>query len=150
MVAVRLTPPSPAIMVASPDYIGRRGAPAAIGELRTHNCIGYRLIASQSVYPWDLREDGRKIGVEVGGTVRVTDATYARELALLGVGIAYLFEPLVREDLAAGRLRQVLPESAIEEPGLFLYFPRHGAEAPKLRAFIDALRELPARSRSAP
>jgi DNA-binding transcriptional LysR family regulator len=72
--------------------------------------------------------------------VRVTDATYARQLALLGVGIAYLFEPLVRDDLAAGRLEQILPESAIEEPGLFLYFPRYASNAPKLRAFIDAVR----------
>lgn len=137
MIALRLTPPLSAIMVASPDYLARRGTPETIADLRNHNCIGYRLIASQSVYPWDLRENGRKIGVEVGGTVRVTDATYARELALQGVGIAYLFEPLAAEDIKAGRLQEVLPEAAIEEPGLFLYFPRHASEAPKLRAFIE-------------
>jgi len=55
--------------------------------------------------------------------------------------IAYLFEPLVRDDLNAGRLRQVLPAASIEEPGLFLYFPRHASEAPKLRAFIDVARQ---------
>lgn len=139
MIALRLTPPLSAIMVASADYLARHGIPETIADLQDHNCIGYRLIASQAVYPWDLQENGRKIGVEIGGTVRVTDATYARELALQGVGIAYLFEPLVREDLAAGRLRQVVPASAIEEPGLFLYFPRYASEAPKLRALIDAL-----------
>ncbi len=39
-----------------------------------------------------------------------------------------------------GALRWLLPESAIEEPGLFLSFPRRASEAPKLRAFIDAAR----------
>jgi DNA-binding transcriptional LysR family regulator len=62
-------------------------------------------------------------------------------LALEGVGIAYLFEPLVREDLRVGRLRRVLTACSIEEPGLFLYFPRYASEAPKLRAFIDVLRQ---------
>jgi DNA-binding transcriptional LysR family regulator len=73
--------------------------------------------------------------------VRVTDSSYARELALRGVGIAYVFEPLVREDLRAGRLRRVMPATSIEEPGLFLYFPRYASETPKLRAFIDTLRK---------
>ena len=139
MIAVRITPPFRAIMVASLAYLAERGAPATIAELADHNCIGYRLIASHSVYQWDLQEDGRKIAVEVGGTVRITDSLYARDLALRGVGIAYLFDPLVRDDLKAGRLHEVLPEAAIEEPGLFLYFPRYASEAPKLRALIEAL-----------
>jgi DNA-binding transcriptional LysR family regulator len=36
----------------------------------------------------------------------------------------------------------VLPQAAIDEPGLFLYFPRRAAEAPKLRAFIQVAREV--------
>jgi DNA-binding transcriptional LysR family regulator len=76
----------------------------------------------------------------VSGSVRVTDSLYARELAQQGVGIAYIFEPLVREDLRAGRLQCVLPACGIEEPGLFLYFPRYASETPKLRAFIETLR----------
>lgn len=140
MIAVRLTPPFRAIMVASPDYLAERGAPAAIADLAHHNCIGYRLIASHAVYQWDLQENGQKISAEVTGTVRVTDSLHALDLAKRGVGIAYLFEPLAAEDIKAGRLREVLPEAAIEEPGLFLYFPRYASEAPKLRAFIDALR----------
>ncbi len=58
------------------------------------------------------------------------------------VGIAYVFEPLVRDHIAAGRLVQILPQSAIEEPGLFLYFPRRASMAPKLRAFIDTAQEI--------
>src|SRR5579859_595035 len=139
MIAVRLTPPFRAIMVASPDYLAERGTPAAIADLSGHNCIGYRLIASHSVYDWDLQEDGNKISAAVHGTVRVTDALHALDLALQGIGIAYLFEPLAAEQIKAGRLREVLPEAAIEEPGLFLYFPRYASEAPKLRALIDVL-----------
>jgi DNA-binding transcriptional LysR family regulator len=140
MVAVRLTEPFQAIMVAAPGYIDAHGAPKTITDLAAHNCIGYRLISSDAVYAWELRDGGGEVSVTISGSVRVTDSLYARELALHEVGIAYLFEPLVREDLRAGRLRQILPQASIDEPGLFLYFPRHMSETPKLRAFIDTAR----------
>lgn len=140
MVAVRLTEPFRAIMVAAPGYIDAHGAPKTIADLAAHNCIGYRLISSDAVYAWELRDDGREVSVTISGSVRVTDSLYARELALQEVGIAYLFEPLVREDLRVGRLRQILPQASVDEPGLFLYFPRHLLETPKLRAFIDTAR----------
>ena len=141
MVAVRLTPPFHLIMVASPGYLAERGVPRALRDLDGHNCIGYRFVTSGAVYDWDLRDGGRAMAKAVSGSVRVTDALHARELALAGVGIAYLFEPLVRAELGAGALRQVLPRSAFEEPGLFLYFPRRASQAPKLRAFIELARE---------
>jgi DNA-binding transcriptional LysR family regulator len=93
-----------------------------VHELQRHNCIGFRLLASQRIYAWELQADGKDIAVTVGGTVLITDPTYARDLALGGIGIAYLFEPLVSADLRAGRLTQVLPAAAITEPGLFVYF----------------------------
>ncbi|MFS6730905.1 LysR substrate-binding domain-containing protein, partial [Staphylococcus aureus] len=65
---------------------------------------------------------------------------YARELALQGLGIAYVFEPHVRDDLAEGRLVQLLPDTAIEEPGFFLYFPERQRESPRLRALIEVIR----------
>lgn len=141
MVAVRLTPPFRAIMVASPEHLARAGEPAAIAALAAHNCIGYRHAGRGLVYEWELTERGHDVAVAVAGTVRVTDPLLALDLALAGVGIAYLFEPLARAHLDAGRLRTVLPAASIEEPGLFLYFPRHLASAPRLRAVIDMARE---------
>ncbi|RUZ67892.1 LysR substrate-binding domain-containing protein, partial [Mesorhizobium sp. M7A.F.Ca.US.007.01.1.1] len=95
-----------------------------------------------ALYRWDLIEDGKDIAMETRGSVVVTDSLAAIDLALAGVGLAYVFEPLARADLAAGRLVQVLPQTAIEEPGLFLYFPRRASMAPKLRAFIDTAQEI--------
>ena len=141
MVAVRLTPPFHSIMVASPGYLAARGTPQALRDLDGHNCIGYRFVTSGAVYDWDLRDSGQAVAKAVNGSVRVTDALHAKELALAGVGIAYLFEPLARAELRAGALRQVLPRNAFEEPGLFLYFPRRASQAPKLRAFIELARE---------
>jgi len=141
MVAVRLTPPFQAIMVASPAYLAAKGEPGLIADLQHHNCINYRQVSTGGTYAWDLEENGKDVTASVRGTSRVSDSLFAIDLALAGVGIAYLFEPLVRRQLRAGELRWIMPEAAIEEPGLFLYFPRRASEAPKLRAFIDAARE---------
>ena len=140
MVSVRLTPPFKAIMVAAPEYLTARGEPQSIAGLAHHNCIGFRMLGAGALYEWDLRAADQDISVNVNGTAVLTDASFARDFALTGIGIAYIFEPLVRKDLREGRLRWVLPEAFIEEQGLFLYFPRRAALAPKLRAFIDVAR----------
>jgi DNA-binding transcriptional LysR family regulator len=142
MVAVRLTPPFKAIMVASPSYLEAKGEPKTVSDLQQHNCIGYRLISSGAIYGWELLDEGRDVSVQVSGPVRVTDSVLARELALAGAGIAYLFEPLVRADIRERKLKWLLPKSSIEEPGLFLYFPRTASNMPKLRAFIEVAREV--------
>lgn len=142
MVTVRLTPPFKAIIVASPAYLSAHGRPKAIADLQRHNCIAYRQIPAGSLYRWELFDEGRDIAIENRGRTIVNNSLYARDLALAGVGLAYVFEPIVRADIAAGRLTQVLPRTAVEEPGLFLYYPARAAMAPKLRAFIDTAREV--------
>jgi DNA-binding transcriptional LysR family regulator len=140
MVAVRLTAPFRAIMVASPDYLAASGEPFEINDLQRHNCINYRQISTGGTYAWDLSDKGNDVRLAVRGTARVSESLFAISLALVGVGIAYVFEPLVRKHIAEGRLRWLLPETAIEEPGLFLYFPRRTVAMPKLRAFVDEAR----------
>lgn len=148
MVSIRLTPPFKAIMVASPAYLRARGEPTSIAELANHNLIGFRMMGSGALYEWELAESGADVSVATRGTAIVTDATYAQDLALAGVGVAYVFEPTVREDIREGRLAWLMPQAAIEEDGLFLYFPRRAQLAPKLRAFIDTARSVMAVGRT--
>ena len=149
LVAVRLTPPFRTALVAAPGLIAARGAPARVADLADHPCIGYRRIATGGSYAWELLDGGRDVAVAVSGPASVTDSLHARDLALAGCGIAYLYAPLVAADLAAGRLVALLPEASIEEPGLFLYFPRRAAGAPKLRALVAAVRRVAAEAAAA-
>jgi DNA-binding transcriptional LysR family regulator len=139
MVAVRMTAPLRAIMVASPRYIEAHGRPKTLAELAGHNCIGFRLTGSGAIYDWDLRDGERDVRVPVKGTTRVSEPSHARQLALAHIGIAYIFEPLVSADIASGRLMEIMPEASIVESGLFLYFPRRASDASKLRAFLDVV-----------
>ncbi len=71
-----------------------------------------------------------------------------REAALAGAGIAYLWEASIVEDIAAGRLIEVLKDWSVTSPGLSLYYPDRRHVPISLQAFIAVLRErFPSRPR---
>ena len=74
-------------------------------------------------------------------SVSVLAAMAAVPAALAGEGMAFLPDDLVAEDLAAGRLVQVLDDWTPPFPGLSLYYPSRRHVPAKLRALIDLLRE---------
>ncbi len=79
----------------------------------------------------------------VGDTARkivVDDRMTLIRLAVAGLGLAYVSEMEVAEELAARTLVPVLREHITPSAGLFLYFPARTQDQPKLRAFIDVLR----------
>jgi DNA-binding transcriptional LysR family regulator len=141
MVTTRLTGPFKAILVASRDYLDARGTPKSIADLYEHNCIGIRLGETGPIYEWELIDGKKPVAVKTSGTVLVTDTTQALSLALAGVGIAYVSEPLARRYVRDGSLKWLLPQTAAEHEGLFLYYPRRASLAPKLRAFIDVAKK---------
>jgi DNA-binding transcriptional LysR family regulator len=149
MVTTRLTGSFKFILVASRDYLDARGTPKSIADLHQHNCIhslvretrGIRSVASGEVFDWELIDGKKPTTVKTSGTALVTDTTEALRLALAGVGIAYVVEPLARRYIREGSLEWLLPQTAVEHDGLFLYYPRRASLAPKLRAFIDVAKK---------
>jgi DNA-binding transcriptional LysR family regulator len=141
MVTTRLTGPFKAILVASKDYLAVRGMPKSIADLHEHNCIGIRFIESRAIYEWELIDGKKLVAVKTSGTAVVTDTTHALTLALAGIGIAYVTEPLARPYLRDRSLKWLLPQTAVEHDGMFLYYPRRASLAPKLRAFIDVAKK---------
>ena len=141
MVTTRFGGPVKLILVASPDYLDVRAAPKSILDLRQHNCIGMRNIASGALFDWELIEGNKQIVVKPSGTVLVTDITEALSLALAGIGVAYVVELLARPHLRDGSLKWLLPETAFEQDGACLYYPRRASLAPKLSAFIEVAKK---------
>ena len=56
---------------------------------------------------------------------------------LAGLGLAQLFETMVAQDVAAGRLLPVLDAYTPPFPGFYIYYPARRQLAPKLRAFVE-------------
>jgi DNA-binding transcriptional LysR family regulator len=137
MVTVPLTRQERICMVASPDYVARRGLPATIEALQRHDCIRFRFRKTNTIYRWELMRDEQMVEVEVNGPLIVTSSISMASAALDGLGIAYVFARQVQADLDAGRLVPVLPDCWPTFTGFHLYYPTRKQMPAKLRAFID-------------
>jgi DNA-binding transcriptional LysR family regulator len=141
MVQVRLTDSFRFIVVGSPAYLARHAAPERPEDLLQHECITFRL-STGALYGWELERGRRNWRVPVRGGVVTNDTRLRTSLAEDGVGLAYVMEPLVAEQLRKGRLQRVLEPFAATVPGFFLYFPSRAKSSPALRLFVDAAKEF--------
>jgi DNA-binding transcriptional LysR family regulator len=62
-----------------------------------------------------------------------------------GLGLGFIAEWYILDDLATGRLVRVLDDWTPPYPGLALYYPAGRHVPAGLRAFIDLIREIGAR-----
>ncbi len=137
MISVRLSPPFRFVIVGSPAYLDRAGRPQLPADLKAHSCIRQRLPGNGTLLPWRLIDGERSIEAAVKSRVIVSDNSAVVALAMRGLGLAQVSEPLVIDQIADGRLEIVLERFAASSPGLFLHYPGHAQVLPKLRAFID-------------
>ena len=136
MVAVRLTPPFPFVVVGSPDYLRRRKRPERIDDLRDHACLRMRR-SNGSIAPWPFVDGNKAVEAIVSGPLIAHDYPTLLGAAIQGVGLAQLPGPLARAPIADGRLQALLTPFAVTTPGVFLYYPGRRQVLPKLRAFIE-------------
>lgn len=140
VIAVRLTDDMRMAVVGSPAYFAARGKPRHPRELHAHDCINYRQIRSGALYRWEFTDEGRDITLAVDGRLTTNDQDIMARAARDGLGLAYLFEHTVADDLAHKRLVRVLTPYCPRFPGLFLYYPSRTQTPPKLRALVEFLR----------
>ena len=139
MVAVRLTPPFPFVIVGSPDYLTRRGRPERVDELRRHACLRMRR-SNGAIAPWRLLDGDKTIEAVVSGPLIASDYPTLLGAAIQSMGLAQAPGPLVKAPIANGRLRAVLTAFAVTTPGVFLYHLDRRQVLPKLRAFIEHMK----------
>ena len=140
MIAVRVGPDLRTIVVATPDYFSRIPPPVSPYDLDRHACINYRLTTSGGLLPWEFQHEGKDIKIKPSGPLVVNDGALAAAAIRAGAGLGYIMEQDVTEDLASGRLVQVLADWCPPFPGCFLYHSSRRQSPPALRALIDALR----------
>ena len=145
MVSIRLTQPSPLVVVANPDYLRRHKAPQHIQDLRDHQCLRRRG-GNGAIAPWIFLEGNKPVEAKVAGPLIASDYVALLAGAVAGMGLAQLPERLALNALKAGKLVQVLKPFVPMNPGLFLYYPSCHQMMPKLRAFVDHVKK---RSRAA-
>lgn len=140
VVAVRLTGPFRFVVAAAPAYFAKYGRPETPEDLRSHQCVRLRL-GTGALMPWSFEHGNREYEMNVTGPVIVNDFSAMIVAMRSGVALGMIAEPTASPLVEAGLLELALSGYASSTSGLFLYYPSRKQVMPKLRAFIDYVRE---------
>jgi DNA-binding transcriptional LysR family regulator len=124
------------VLVASPDYLARRGVPTDPDDLVHQEIV--LLVSRASGADWRFMEaDGSERTVRVSARFQVDRAEAAIAAAREGRGILSALSYQVAPDLASGALVRVLER--FEQPPIpvHLVYPGRRLITPRLRAFLD-------------
>ena len=128
-------------VVASPGYLAGTTAIEAPNDLKDHACITLPFPGYRS--RWKFRQNGDETQVAVSSDLTMSSPLAIRRAVRDGMGIALLADWVVAEDLAAGKLVDLLPdyEASAEDftTAAWLLFPSREYVPSKLRVFMDHL-----------
>lgn len=126
------------VIVASPDYLARHGAPRTPEDLHRHNCLNFNFRRTEPTWPF-LR-DGREFSLCVKGNIEANNGETLGQLAANGVGVTRVGAFSVVAELASGRLVPLLedynPGDVEQIHAVFV----GGSNVPaRVRVFVDFL-----------
>ncbi|MDF2693253.1 MAG: LysR family transcriptional regulator, partial [Labilithrix sp.] len=137
-----------AVVCAAPGYFAARGTPGAPHDLAVHDCI--HLSSIPLAREWRFRgEGGREFSIPVSGRFALNNGVAVASAAIAGAGLARVPLFLVEDALARGELVEVLGDWKMKPTPLYVVYPSTPQVAPKLRVFIDLMRDTSTLGRAA-
>jgi len=102
------------LLLASPGYLARRGAPQHPSELAGHECLLYLRDGGAATWSFERRERRarvpERVSVPVRGPLRANNSEVLREAAAAGMGVGMLPDFTAWSSAAARALVPVLPQ----------------------------------------
>jgi len=127
------------VLCASPQYLESHGVPSHPSELADHQVISYSYWSGGDNWQFD-GPDGT-VSVTIKPWMHTNNGDTCRAIALAHQGVVLQPTFLIGDDLAAGRLVEILPEYRSIELGIYAVYPTRKHVAPKVRALVDFLAE---------
>ncbi len=123
------------VLVASPAYLDAQGIPEKPEDLIDHQCI----LDTNRRNPmrWPFGPEGQEVFIQVPGRFMVNSARAARDLAVAGHGVAFCPTFVLGDDLEAGRLVALMPESVGPQHPVSVVYLEGRTLPRKVRALID-------------
>jgi DNA-binding transcriptional LysR family regulator len=139
MIALPFGPPQRHAIVASPAWLAAHPAPLSPADLNPADCLRVRLPGG-TLLRWPLEKDGHPLPFEARGRLTVDETSVARLAVMAGLAIGYFIEEGIAEDIATGRLVQLLPDWTPQRPDLCLYYPQRRNPSAGFTAFLALVR----------
>lgn len=126
------------LVCAAPDYLAEHPAPNHPAELAQHRCLINLNMVPRGRWPF-VSPQGETVVAEIEGQLQIDNGEAQKAAALAGAGMVYLPVDLAREDLAAGRLVQVLPEWQTLSLPINIVYPSRRLVPRRVTALMDAI-----------
>ena len=123
------------VVVASPDYIKRRGNPETVEQLAQHDCIAYSLMPMPT--QWDFYKDGVRSSVTVDPRAMCNSDVIEVAMVKQGIGITRLPLFFCEQEVANGELQIILEDYDQVKLGVYAVYPHRQYLTAKVRAFVD-------------
>jgi DNA-binding transcriptional LysR family regulator len=123
------------VVVASPDYIARHGAPRHPAELAHHECLGYTMAGGSP--GWSFVVDGELQRVAVRSRIQASNGDILSEAAALGMGVTCQPDFIVDDLIAAGRLTPLLTGYPMPALGVYVVLPGNRHVPLRVRVLMD-------------
>ena len=133
------------ITCASPAYLARHGTPASPDELDGHVMVGFVSSRTGTTLPLEFTRDGEVIEVPLPAPVLVGSADASAAAARFGLGLVQAPRHRFVDDLAAGRLVEVLAGFPPTPTPVSVLYPSSKQLSARVRVFVDWLVEVVAR-----
>jgi DNA-binding transcriptional LysR family regulator len=132
----------PQIICASPDYLAKHGTPQHPRDLEQHQAIGFFSRGNDYKYPFSVVVDGEVQEYEASGWLSVSEAECYTTAAIGGCGLIQVPRFRLEPHLQSGRLVQVLSLWTCPTLPICALYPFHRQLSPRVRVFIDWVRDL--------
>ncbi|MBZ0262516.1 MAG: LysR family transcriptional regulator [Hyphomicrobiales bacterium] len=123
------------VLVASPDYLARRGMPTVPSDLKRHTIIAFTGLMPNR--EWRFHGGQGPNGVALNPAFEINDALAAIQAAEAGHGITIALSYMVHEKFQEGKLVPVLDDVRPPPLPVHLVYAQTRFIAPKIRAFVD-------------
>lgn len=128
------------VICATPDYLEQYGIPQMPEELGNHECLVYKF-DNTSNNVWPLYINGTEQLMSVHGRFHSNHLSAIKQATLSGLGIAFLPQALVYEEMQQNTLTQILQPFTRKKLGMYAVFPKARQPDQKLKLLIAHLRE---------
>ncbi|MFT9361507.1 LysR family transcriptional regulator [Acetobacter okinawensis] len=130
------------VTVASPDYLARHGMPATPEDLEGHQMIGFVSSRTGQPLPLEFTCGDEVIEVMLPTRLLVSGAETSATAARQGLGLVQAPRYRFIDDLANGRLIEVLADFPPTPTPLSVLYPSNRQLSPRVRVFVDWLVEI--------
>jgi DNA-binding transcriptional LysR family regulator len=130
---------APQMLVASPAYLKRAGAPRSVQDLARHNCLVHTLKAP--THNWSFNGPAGEVSIRVKGTICSNFGEALQQAALLGHGLSIHPVYMVAADVDAGRLVNVLPAFVPAQLDVFAIYSSRRNLPNRVQLFLQHLKD---------